>query len=199
MRRSRKPFGLYKVTRVRIPPPPPAECERASIGSPGGGSFWYPTRLRKGGAASRYDAAPRACWGRASPLMCQAKCYPIARAGSPFIHKDVTMAARRIRKDPEGDPDRGANRIKAQQGTNEQRVNEAQHIHGNDGDADEPDAQQQTILCAPMSSKSIRFPWISDLQKARPNHVMCLEQKTVRDDRNNDQHEWKRPNVYDEH
>ena len=23
MRRSRKPFGLYKVTRVRIPPPPP--------------------------------------------------------------------------------------------------------------------------------------------------------------------------------
>lgn len=32
MRRSRKPFGLYKVTRVRIPPPPPLDGTRPSNG-----------------------------------------------------------------------------------------------------------------------------------------------------------------------
>ena len=33
MRRSRKPFGLYKVTRVRIPPPPPLDGTRPSNGA----------------------------------------------------------------------------------------------------------------------------------------------------------------------
>ena len=42
MRRSRKPFGLYKVTRVRIPPPPPAcSLYKPRSGYPSGVCFFH--------------------------------------------------------------------------------------------------------------------------------------------------------------
>ena len=81
MRRSRKPFGLYKVTRVRIPPPPPFYMHSTPDPPRSGFSCGAPLR----GCTSPYIARPFAGPSVQYRAQCTKKRAPGLKSADGYI------------------------------------------------------------------------------------------------------------------